>query len=101
MVAKNSSVGGTRNSSLEFYRIIATFTVLVVHFNGWFVDIPERFDFSHIALSRIGQMIIEAATIICVNMFVLISGYFGIKLRLSSVIKRKRPNLGPGLIWLR
>ena len=54
MVAKNSSVGGTRNSSLEFYRIIATFTVLVVHFNWWFVDIPERFDFSHIALSRIG-----------------------------------------------
>lgn len=86
MAVKNSSMT-TRNSSLELYRIIATFTVLIVHFNGWFVEIPERFDFAHITLYRIGQMIIEAATIICVNMFILISGYFGIKLRLSSVIK--------------
>ena len=32
-------------------------------------------------------MVIEASTIICVNMFLIISGYFGIRLRLTSVIK--------------
>ena len=32
-------------------------------------------------------MIISAAVIICVNMFVIISGYFGIRLKLSSVLK--------------
>lgn len=77
-----------RNSSIELYRIIATFTVLIVHFNGWFVGgMPERFDISNPSCFRIGQMVIGSSTCICVNMFLLISGYFGIKLKLTSVIK--------------
>lgn len=76
-----------RNSSIELYRIIATFTVLAVHFNGWFVGgMPEKFDLANPTSFRTGQMIIEAVTCICVNMFLLISGYFGIRLKLSSVI---------------
>lgn len=78
---------GQRNSNIELYRIIATFTVLIVHFNGWFVGgMPEKFDISNPSAFRIGQMIIEAATCICVNMFILISGYFRIKLRLISLV---------------
>ena len=77
-----------RNSSIELYRIIATFTVLVVHFNGWFVGgMPEKFDLTNPTIFRTGQMIIEAATCICVNMFLIISGYFGIRLKMSSVIR--------------
>lgn len=78
-----------RNSSIELYRIIATFTVLIVHFNGWFVgDWPlPAYDISNPTLFRTGQMIISAAVIICVNMFVIISGYFGIRLKLSSILK--------------
>lgn len=77
-----------RNSSIELYRIIATFCVLIVHFNGWFVGgMPEKFDLGNPTLFRTGQMIIEAATCICVNMFLLISGYFGIRLKLSSVLR--------------
>jgi hypothetical protein len=78
-----------RNSSIELYRIIATFTVLVVHFNGWFVGdwpLPD-YDISSPTLFRTGQMLIEALSIICVNMFVIISGYFGIKLKFSSIVK--------------
>ena len=78
-----------RNSSIELYRIIATFAVLVVHFNGWFVGdwpLPD-YDISNPTLFRTGQIVIEALSIICVNMFVIISGYFGIKLRLSSIVK--------------
>lgn len=77
-----------RNSSIELYRIIATFTVLIVHFNGWFVGgMPDRYDLANPSLFRTGQMIIEAATCICVNMFIIISGYFGIKLKMQSVLK--------------
>jgi hypothetical protein len=77
-----------RNSSIELYRIVATLTVLIVHFNGWFVGgIPDRYDFASPSLFRTGQMIIEASTCICVNMFIIISGYFGIKLKLQSVIR--------------
>lgn len=77
-----------RNSSIELYRIIATFAVLIVHFNGWFVGgMPERFNFTNPTSFRIGQMIIEAATCICINMFLIISGYFGISLRLKSLLR--------------
>lgn len=78
-----------RNSSIELYRIIATFAVLIVHFNGWFLGdwpLPE-YDITNPTLFRTGQMVLEALSIICVNMFVIISGYFGIKLKLSSVVK--------------
>lgn len=77
-----------RNSSIELYRIVATFTVLIVHFNGWFVGgMPENLDLANPSAFRIGQAIIESATCICINMFLLISGYFGIRLKLSSVIR--------------
>lgn len=78
-----------RNSSIELYRIIATFAVLIVHFNGWFVgDWPlPVYDISNPTAFRTGQMILEAMSIICVNMFVIISGYFGIKLKFSSIAK--------------
>lgn len=75
-----------RNSSIELYRIIATFTVLIVHFNGWFVGM-RGFDYNNPTLHGAGQMIIEASTVICVNMFLIISGYFGIRLKLTSVIR--------------
>ena len=78
-----------RNSSIELYRIVETFAVLIVHFNGWFLGdwpLPD-YDTNNPTLFRTGQMIISAAVIICVNMFVIISGYFGIKLKLSSVVK--------------
>ncbi len=76
-----------RNSSVELYRIIATFVVLIVHFNGWLVGgMPDHFDTHNITAFRTGQMLIEAATCICVNMFVLISGYYGIRLKLQSFI---------------
>lgn len=78
----------SRNSSVELYRIIATFAVLVVHFNGWFVGgMPEYFDVHHLSLFRVSQMLIEAATCICVNMFLVISGYFGVRLKWESIVK--------------
>ena len=44
-----------RNSSVELYRIIATLTVLIVHFNGWFVGgMPEKFDWGNLTLFRTG-----------------------------------------------
>lgn len=89
MIKEKNANRPERNSSIELYRIIATFAVLIVHFNGWFVgDWPlPAYDISNPTLFRTGQMIISAAVIICVNMFVIISGYFGIRLKLSSVLK--------------
>jgi len=77
-----------RNSSVEWYRIIATFAVLVFHFNGWLVGgMPKHFDINHISVFRMSQAIIESCSCICVNMFLVISGYFGISLKWQSVLK--------------
>ena len=81
-------VGKQRDSSIEMFRILATLAVIVVHYNGWFVGgLPESFDFSAVSSYRVGQLIIQALCVVCVNCFLLISGYFGIRLNFGSVLK--------------
>ena len=89
ILAEKSANRPQRNSSIELYRIIATFAVLIVHFDVWFTgDWPlGNYDIDNPTIFRTVQMFICAATIVCVNMFVIISGYFGIRLKLSSIIK--------------
>ena len=76
-----------RNSSIELYRIIAMLFVVIVHCNGWLVGgIPSVFDETNISVFRISQATIQAITCTCVNMFLLISGYFGLKLKWKSIL---------------
>ena len=76
-----------RNSSIELYRIIAMLFVVIVHCNGWLVGgIPANFDETNISAFRISQATIQAITCTCVNMFLLISGYFGLKLKWKSIL---------------
>lgn len=76
-----------RNSSIELYRIIAMLFVVIVHCNGWLVGgIPADFDETNISVFRISQATIQAITCTCVNMFLLISGYFGLKLKWRSIL---------------
>lgn len=76
-----------RNSSIELFRIMAMLFVVIVHCNGWFVGgIPEKFDETNINLFRISQATIQAFTCTCVNMFLMISGYFGLRLKWKSFL---------------
>ena len=76
-----------RNSSIELYRIIAMLFVVIVHCNGWFVGgMPDNFDETNLSVFRISQATIQAITCTCVNMFLLISGYFGLKLKWKSIL---------------
>lgn len=75
-----------RNSSIELFRIIATLSVLIVHFNGWFVGgLPSKLDFKYFDWHW-GQFLIGAASCVCVNLFLIISGYFGVKFKISSFV---------------
>ena len=77
-----------RNSSVELYRIIATFAVLIFHFNGWLVGgMPKYFDIDNLSTFRVTQAVIESCSCICVNMFLVISGYFGLHLKFQSVLR--------------
>lgn len=77
-----------RNSSIELYRILATFAVIITHFNGWFVGgIPPYEGINNLTTTQVGQVFIASATCICVNMFLLISGFCGLHLRMKSILK--------------
>lgn len=82
----NTPLVVSRNSSIELYRILAILAVIIGHFNVWFVGgMPESFDFVNITVAHVGQPLIAAFSCICVNMFIIISGYFGLKLKMSSL----------------
>ena len=69
----------TRQSNIELLRIISMFLVLVVHANFWALGRPTSLDMQMSPLASYTRFFIESLAIVCVNVFVLISGWFGIK----------------------
>lgn len=81
-------VNSRRNSSVELFRILATFFVLITHLNGWMVGgIADTFDTGISLPQRIGQLTIASLTVVCVNCFLIISGWYGVKLKFASLWK--------------
>ena len=77
-----------RSSNIELFRIIATLLVLVVHFNGWFVGgLPDTYEWSTFTLQDSVQLYIQGLSCCCVNCFLIISGWFGIKFKFRSIWK--------------
>lgn len=76
-----SRVKQARASNIEMLRIISMIFVLIVHFDGAVLGLPEpRGDFGHLTAYNIWGLAVESVAIIGVNCFTLISGYFGIRL---------------------
>lgn len=80
--------GGQRNSSVELFRILATFLVLIVHLNGWMAGGLVDWNDGTIPIEhKVSQLIIQSLCVVCVNCFLVISGWFGLKLKFASVWK--------------
>ena len=80
MDKKPASVGrAPRQSNFELLRITAMMLVLIVHADYWSLGVP-RFDMaaSHGA-NVFARVLFEMLSVVCVNVFVMISGWFGIK----------------------
>ena len=84
---KNNIVGGgkIRQSNIELLRIIAMFLVMVVHADYFALGSPDSADMLIAPIPTAIMVFIEALSICCVNVFVLISGYFGIRPKKSSM----------------
>ncbi|MCQ2137441.1 MAG: acyltransferase [Bacteroidales bacterium] len=68
-----------RQSNIELLRIVAMMLVLILHANGIALGLPEQADcISNPGLSFL-RFSIESLCIVCVNVYVLISGWFGIR----------------------
>ncbi len=74
-----SNTQKTRLSNIELLRIVAMFLVLVVHADFYSLGVPTQEDYTNNPISFFTRSIFQSISIVCVDVFVLISGWFGIK----------------------
>lgn len=67
-----------RLSNIELLRIISMFFVLVLHCNTLALELPRKNELIENPDSSIFRLVLESFTIVAANVFVLISGWFGI-----------------------
>lgn len=73
-----------RQSNMELLRCVAMFLVLVVHSDFGALGVPTAVSFADSPLAETWRVLVEAVGLMCVNLFVIISGYFGIRLSMRS-----------------
>ncbi|MGM9704579.1 MAG: acyltransferase family protein [Prevotella sp.] len=70
---------------MELLRIIAMFLVLVAHADYFSIGVPMAEDIASKPLPSFTRILMESISIVCVNVFVLLSGWFGIKPKFKSI----------------
>ena len=68
-----------RQSNFELLRLVSMLLVLFLHGYGVALGHPSKMDFQLSPLSASFRALMESLSLVCVNVFVLISGWFGIK----------------------
>lgn len=77
-----------RDSNIELLRIVANLFIVILHCNGWLLYIcskPAMWDYGDLDII-VPRMIIQNITVIGVDLFILISGFYGIKPKLKSIV---------------
>lgn len=82
----SSITQGPRQSNIELLRIVAMFLVLVLHADFLSIGKPTGQDFWENPINAWTRTFIESLSIVCVNSFVLISGWFGIRASLKGFL---------------
>jgi len=78
--AISSITRGPRQTNMEMLRLLAMWMVLTVHADfAALGSAPHVWDGLHEGLSSVTRTLIEMGAVVCVNLFILISGWFGIK----------------------
>ena len=75
-----------RNSNIELLRIVAMFLVLVVHADYFSLGAPTAEECINNGVASLFRIGVESISIVCVNVFVLISGWFGIHFKWKSLL---------------
>ena len=74
-----------RQSNIELLRMLAMFLVLLVHADFFSIGMPSTTDIQTNTFDSTLRIFFEALSIVCVNIFVLISGWFGIRPSLKGI----------------
>lgn len=74
-----------RESGVELLRIVAMLMVLAIHANYWRIGVPSSADIAHGAGAVFVRILLQMLSSPCVDVFVIVSGYFSIRPKLKSV----------------
>lgn len=80
-------MAASRQSNIELLRILSMAAVIMVHLDGASVGLPTPGSLAEATAADWWRIIVESVTIIGVNCFTLISGYFGIHARFSKLLR--------------
>ena len=80
-----STKGKSRDSNIELLRILSMLLVLGLHVNYLALGKVTITDVASDPFVSLMKMELESLCIVCVNLYVLISGYFGIKIKKKSL----------------
>ena len=84
---KTSVPGKVRDSNMELLRIVAMILVMVVHANFRALPVPGVVQVTAHPASAMLQFLTEGLSIIAVNVFVLLSGWYGIKPKMNRFVE--------------
>lgn len=82
-----STVKPVRDSNIELLRIVAMFLVLLDHSGYMSINPPTSEEAFSAPLLTLARYCSQSYSSICVNVFVLISGWFGIKAKSSRIVE--------------
>lgn len=75
----------TRQSNLELLRIIAIFLIMVVHATYYTFGMPQPEEIRQSPLHEFFFIGIKNVSVVCVDIFVLLSGWFGVHPKFKSI----------------
>ena len=76
-----------RQSNIELLRLVAIFMVLIVHADFLALDVPTKDIVHNAPIASFTRFLFQSLSIVCVNVFVLISGWFGIHSTKNGFLK--------------
>lgn len=74
-----------RQSNMELLRIIAMLLVMVVHANFRALPVPTAMEIEAEPVSKLLMFFVEAISVIAVDLFIILSGWFGIRPKVTRL----------------
>lgn len=74
-----------RDSNMELLRCIAMFLVVLVHTGFLSLGLPTQEEAAHTSISVFLRFLTQSVSVVCVNVFVLLSGWYGIRFSIKRL----------------
>ncbi len=76
-----------RQSNMELLRLVAMMMILVMHMDYGAFGLPTAESVENAPMTTFGRIFVEHLCLVAVNVYVLISGWFGIRPKMKSLVR--------------